>query len=262
MSQQQKAADDLIAGVGLFRYWAHLAWHEIKVRYRGSLIGPFWITLSLALMIAGLGLLYSQLFRQDIATYIPFLAFGLVLWTLVAGTLTDACHAFVANAGTIKQMKVPFSAHVLQTVFRNLIVLVHNAVILAGIVVLFDVPAGVTSLTAVPGFVVLVANLAWMSLFLAVVCARFRDVGQIVASLLQIAFFLSPILWDRSMLRGHTWLADYNPFYALIDIVRAPLIGATAAEWSWPMALGMLGIGAVGSFLVFRRSRSRIVYWI
>ena len=57
-----------------------LAWHDIVSRYRGSMLGPFWITLSMGLMVAGIGFLYANLFKVPVNEFIPYVALGIVFW--------------------------------------------------------------------------------------------------------------------------------------------------------------------------------------
>jgi lipopolysaccharide transport system permease protein len=262
MTQVERALTDLKDAAGLARFWASLAWHEIKVRYRGSMIGPFWLTLSTGLLIGGLGFLYSQLLNQDPAKYVPFLAVGILLWQFMTGTVQDCCTTFVAAAGTIKQIKLPLLGHIAQTIWRNLIILAHNLVILAVVAWYFELSITWGWLLAAIGFAVMLGNVAWMGVLLAIFCARFRDLTQIVASAFQLAFFLSPVLWEPSLLKSHYWLADFNPLYALIEIVRGPLLGKAVPWHLWSLALAFFAVGTALASAAFVRYRARIVYWV
>ena len=78
------AVQDLWDGIRGTLLWLMLGWQDIKQRYRRSVIGPFWLTLSYGAMIAGMGPLYGSLLQQDISTYFPYLATGFVVWFLIA----------------------------------------------------------------------------------------------------------------------------------------------------------------------------------
>lgn len=262
MSRTSKAIDDLRQALALWRFWSRLAWHDIKVRYRGSLLGPFWLTISTGLFVGGLGFLYSQLLNQDPGRYIPFLAFGILLWNFLMGTVLECCTAFIAAAGTIKQVKLPLLGHIAQTIWRNLLVLAHHLVIVVLVVVYFQIPVNRDWWLAGAGFLLMLANITWMGVLLAILCTRFRDMTQIVQSGSQIMFFLSPILWEPSMLKVHLWLADYNPLYAMIEIVRGPLIGRPVPAGLWGLALAFMVAGSALAAAAFARYRARIVYWV
>src|SRR5437879_9847490 len=82
---------DLAGGfVKVWMWWA-LAWQDIRLRYRGSVLGPFWLTISTLVMVVAMGLIYSQLFRMEIATYLPFLTLGLITWQWLSATITEGC---------------------------------------------------------------------------------------------------------------------------------------------------------------------------
>src|SRR4051812_1715158 len=81
-SDLQEAWADGVASIVRWRLWTSLAVHDIASRYRGSILGPFWITLTTAALVLGVGLMYSQLLNMSLAEYIPWLATGIVFWSL------------------------------------------------------------------------------------------------------------------------------------------------------------------------------------
>ena len=102
----QATLKDLLDGLSMYHLWGRLGWNDILQRYRRSLLGPLWLTISMAVLIGALGLLYAKLFKVDAAEYIPFLAIGFVLWQLISGILLDGCNVFVQSEGIIKQIKL------------------------------------------------------------------------------------------------------------------------------------------------------------
>src|SRR5262245_33272407 len=73
---------DVIQGVKLWPLWGTLGWNEILQRYRRSMLGPFWLTISMAVMVVALGVVYAELFKQKIDDFVPFFCLGILLWTL------------------------------------------------------------------------------------------------------------------------------------------------------------------------------------
>jgi ABC-type polysaccharide/polyol phosphate export permease len=253
---------DLVEGFGKTWMWPTLALQDVKLRYRGSMLGPFWLTISTVLMVAGMGVIYSQLFNMEIRTYLPYLAVGLIVWGFLSGMISEGCETFIREAPIIQQVPIPFSIHAYRAVFRNLIVLAHNLVIIPFGIVIFALPVDWHLLGVVPALLVLSINGLWISLLLGLVSARFRDIPPIVASLLQVLFFLTPVIWPLSALKEWQIIATANPFFAAVDVLRAPLIGVATAESSWPMLLGTTIVGCAFTFAMFARFRSRIAYWI
>lgn len=256
------AIDDFRDGLASIHVWPMLGWLEIKQRYRRSILGPFWLTISTGAMIGGMGPLYGRLFGLDLATYFPYLAVSFIVWLFIASVVNDACMVFISSEGFIKQMKVPLTVFVLRMVWKNLIIFGHN-VIIAALVLLFWPPALSAQMLLIPLGVLMVAiNSIWLGALLGLLCARFRDIPQIVGSLVQVAFFLTPVMWKPEMLKSSQWAATWNPFYHFLEVIRGPLV-AGATNWSsWLVVFGITVLGYAVTLLFFARYRARIAYWV
>src|SRR5690348_8266383 len=248
-TRRELAVADLASGVA--RAWlpATMAWQDIRQRYRRSVLGPFWLTISMAVMIVTLGLLYSSLFNLPLDKYLPYLTLGLLFWTFISTVTNEGCACFIEAEAIVRQIRMPYFTHVYRTVFRNLIILAHNAVVYVAVQIYFQLPLSAYSLLLVPGLVILVLNSIWVCVLLGMICARFRDVIPIVATLVQIWFFGTPILWDSASLGGrHVWLVEFNPVSAIMQLVRAPLLGEPIATGQWLLALGTTIVGCAAAF--------------
>ena len=261
-SQAALALRDIVEGARAHHLWGLLGWQDIRQRYRRSTLGPFWLTISMGALVGGLGLLYAGLFKMDVADYVPFIAAGFIVWGLISGLITEGCAAFVGAEGIIKQVGLPLSVHVYRMVWRNLIIFAHNVIIYAIVAVVFLIQPGWVGLLALPGLALLCLNGVWMGLVLGLVSARFRDVPQIVASIVQIAFFLTPIIWKPELMPDRALVLDLNPFYHLMEVVRAPALGQAPEPVSWLAALGITLCGWLATVLMYRRYRWRIAYWV
>ena len=261
-SQTVLALRDVAEGARAFRLWGMLGWQDVRQRYRRSTLGPFWLTISMGALVGGLGLLYAGLFKLDVADYLPFVAAGLILWGLISGMTTDGCTAFIDAEGIIKQVNLPLSVHVYRVVWRNVIVFAHNVVIYAAAAVIFSIQPGWAGLLALPGLALLCLNGVWVGLLLGLVSARFRDVPQIAASIVQVAFFLTPIIWKPELLPDRAFILHLNPFFHLLELVRAPLLGQAPGLVSWLAASGITFGGWLVTLVMYRRYRWRIAYWV
>jgi ABC-type polysaccharide/polyol phosphate export permease len=253
---------DLYDGFRNWRLWTTLGWNDIRRRYRRSILGPFWITISMSVLVAALGSLYGHIFHMEIEIYLPYLTLGFVVWGFISTSLKESCQAFWGQADLIKQVRVPFSVHILRLVWANFIVLLHTIIIIVPIWIWFRHWPGVTALLAVPGMAVIGLNLVWVGLVLAVLNTRFRDVSQLVETVLQIAVFATPIMWPVSALGDNTFIADINPLYHLLELVRAPLQGQVPEAHSWMIAVAAAVAGCAVAALLLRRVERRIVYWL
>lgn len=256
------ALNDLFRAMRDFRVWSVLAWQEIRQRYRRSTLGPFWLTISTGFMIAAMGPLYSRLFGQSIGDYFPYLASGFVVWLLLSNIANDACTVFISAENVIKQIKLPLSLHVFRTVARNILTFGHNLVVIALVMIFFPPRLSLEMLLVIPGIFLVAINGVWINLLLGMVCARFRDIPPIISSLVQVAFFLTPVMWHPDMLGKHQWAATINPLFHFVEIVRQPLIGGHVRLLTWAIILGITLAGSILTLLVFSRFRARIAYWI
>lgn len=259
----QMALRDLRAsGERMDLAWS-LAWHDVVSRYRGSILGPLWITLSMGLMVLGIGVLWGELFRVSTQTFIPFVAVGIVFFGTVTTTINEGCETFVQAAGMLSQTSLPMLTFVWRTVLRNLIYLAHHLVIVLVVLIYFGYWKTANYPVAALGLLFLVANVAWISMLVAIVSARFRDIPQIVQSVTQAAAIMTPVFWlpDRIPARYHLIL-DLNPFYHLLEAVRAPLLGATVAPHSYLFLAGMAVAGWLMTFALFANTRRRIVHYL
>ena len=256
------ARRDAISGLMLWPVWVRLGWNDIKQRYRRSILGPFWLTASAAIMAITLGLLYAKLFQSPIDEFLPYLCVGLLLWGYISSFLLEAGTMFIGSESYIKQIRLPYSVYVYRATWSKIIILAHNFVIYFGVIAYFRIWPGAVGLLAIPGFVIVTLNFALASLFFGMLSARFRDIPQLIASLIQLFFFATPIMYKAELLKDHAYVAMLNPFYSLIEIIRAPLLGHVPGAENYLVVLlvTILNVLVAGAFFV--RFRSRISYWV
>ncbi len=254
---------DLIGSVRAWRLWSLLGWLEIRQRYARSKLGPFWLTVSMGVLVGALGVVYGTLFGQKLADYLPMVAIGLVTWTLFSSMVNEGSTAYINSASYIRQVKTPRLVYVLQVGWRNLVIFAHNFVIVALVLAIFGVKSWLTLPWVLPGLMLLLANGLWMAMIAGLLSARFRDFPQIIAALLQVAFYITPILFHGEMLsQQHRWIVTYNPLAYLIDVVRQPLVGVAPSTETWGVAVVMALVGWTLALWMTGRYHKRIPYWV
>ena len=256
------AISDVRAGLRLWRLAWSLGWLDIRLRYRGSMLGPSWLTISTGVMVGSLGVLYSALFHMSLRDYLPFLALSQVLWAFLATLVGEACSTFTESEIVIRSVRMPFSLFALRILVRNVLVLGHNICVIVVVFLLLRMWPGATALLALPALPLWIIDSLALSLLLGGICARFRDIMPIVASVMQIAFFLSPVIWKPEQLGVHAVWLPFNPFYDMLEIVRSPLLGEVPSLLVWLAALGYSAILCGLAWIFFLRARGRIAFWI
>ncbi|WP_424137192.1 ABC transporter permease [Roseomonas chloroacetimidivorans] len=260
--RMQRACEDLRQGFASWRLAWALARLDLRNRYRGSVIGPFWMTLSTLLMLIGLGLLYSRLLNLSLADYLPHLTVSLVIWTTLAGMITDACNTMTSAEGVIRQIRLPFTVYALRTLFRNALTAAHSLPLIPLVFVIFGHVPGPEGLLSLLGLALLLTNAFSAAMLLGMICARFRDIAPIVANVIQLAFFLTPILWKPELLKGLAAWLPLNPFYAVLETIRGPLVEGGGDPLVWLAAILYTLALSTAAFAFFVRFRGRLAFWV
>ncbi|MBS0620518.1 MAG: ABC transporter permease [Verrucomicrobia bacterium] len=256
------ALSDLKSALKEWRVWLHLGWVEVKQRYRRSVIGPWWISLSMLIFILMMGVVFSRLFHQELGEYIVFFTSGFLFWTFISTSVSEAAEIYKSSGAFITQVKLPYILYVFKHLVRQSICLAHNFAVYILICLCFQFFPGSAFFWVIPGFLLLLLNLSWLCLLLGLLCARFRDIVPIVGSCVQIAFFITPISWMPRLLEQNPKVLKLNPLIYLLDLVRSPLLGSAPAPMSWIVSLSMAFLGIFFTFSLFSKVRARIAYWV
>ena len=257
------ACVDILAGMRAFDIWGRLGWRETKRRYRRTAFGPFWTTVGLAVFVTTLGLVWANLWHRDPKTYLPYLTSGMVCWVMFSTICMDGCVTFIVAEKLLRQLRISYTLLSCANVWRNAVLFFHNLTIYLLICLYAGVPFTWGTLLFIPGFALFWLNAVWISMLLGTLCARFRDVQQLVGTLLQISLFLTPIFWSPDQLSGRTALmAALNPIYYLIVVIRGPLLGQVPPLLDWFILIAITIVGWTMTVQMLTKFRQRIVYWL
>lgn len=263
----RRAFQDLRDGFGHRELWLHLGWQDIKQRYKRSVLGPFWITIATGVSAVAMGLLYGTLFNMDIASFLPYVTLGFIIWNLISGSILEGADVFMSNEGLIKQLPTPLSVHVYRLVWRQMILFAHNIIIYVIIFAIFPQPISWTAIAAIPALFLIAINAIWVSLLFGILSTRYRDIAPLLGSIVQLLFFMTPIIWTEKTLEGtgnadRAKIAEINPLYHFLDIVRAPLLGEDQQLYHWVIVLAVTVVGWAIALVAMRNYRSRVSYWV
>jgi ABC-type polysaccharide/polyol phosphate export permease len=258
----ERSAYDFTEGILNYKLWGRLGLQEVRRRYRRTVLGPFWASLSMAIFISALGFLYAKLWGQDPAEYLPFLTTGFLAWIPMAAVIGESATVIVAAGGLCSQMRLPYTFFTVTMVWRNVIAMMHHTVVYIGVILIFPVELTESILLVPIGVLFLAVNGIWIGLMLGSLCLRFRDVQPLVTNFLQILLFVTPIFWPPTLLgeRGFAFI-NANPFYHFVSTIRDPLIGNTPSMFSYYYLIGVTILGWLLTFIVFPRIRPKLAYW-
>lgn len=256
------AVKDIKSGIETWRIWTMLASTDIKQRYRRSVLGQFWLTLSMAIMIFGMGAVYSILFNAEIKSYIPYIAVSFVIWGFISPVIIESANAFIENERIILHTAIAPSALIFRLVCRNIFVFAHNILIIPIVFALLGVGINWNILWLIPGSLLVFLNCFWIAYVVAIICIRYRDVPQIVGSAMQIMFFVTPIVFRPSQLGASSYILLANPLASFLEVMREPILGHAPSAEALCVCVGMLVFGSLASLAFVGRYSWRVVYWL
>ena len=232
MIPSEQLYGDALASLKLWRVWTFLGVQDIRARFRRSFIGPLWILLNLAFFVGGAGFVYGIMFGQPMADFLPFLITGFVIWGFLLSSFVDAGAAFIGSEGYIKQFSYPKQIYLLRALVSYSIMLSIGFIAVVAMQIAFRSFMIVGWLFAIPGFFLLLAAALGHIVISAYVGTRFRDLPFALAGILQVVFFVTPIMFPIKVLQEKhlDFVYQYNPLYYLIDIVRHPILESEFAS--------------------------------
>jgi lipopolysaccharide transport system permease protein len=241
--------------------WRALAAGDIRSKYRRTLLGPWWITATNAITALIMGLVAGRFLGADMKTYLPHFMVSMTIWSFISSSLNEACGTMISAGGMIKAVDMPLVIHVMRMVHRNLIIFLHNIAVIPFIWLVYPWPIGWQSLLAPVGLLIVYVFIVSASTIISMICVRYRDVQPVMASILQLLFFVSPIIWVPTQIRGGDLIVALNPIAYLLAVTRDPIMGVSPHLLSWSGAIGFVVVGTIAMAYIYTRYRSRVVYW-
>lgn len=241
-----------------------LGWQDIRQAYRRSRLGQFWITIGMATQVLTIGIVFGLIFKTPIDEYLPFLTISTVLFSLFSQILTEGVNSLPASEQMIKQLNLPAHVYVARSVWKSLLIFLHNLVIVPAVFLLMGKQVTAVIFLALPGLLLAILNLTWMAIILAIAAARFRDIIPIVGSAVTILYYVTPVMWQPTSLPTGTahLLLGLNPFYHLLQVTRLPFLSQQPTIENWIVSTVMLIIGAAGMALIYKKYERKISLWI
>ena len=254
---------DIFSSLNKFLIYWTLAVYDMRQRYIRSILGPFWYTLNTSIIIIGLSLVFGAIFQLSLKQFLPYLAFGIILWNFIFGMITECGDVFLNNKTLNLQFDNPASSNIIRLFLKNIFIFFHQLMIFPLIYIIFEIDISLITFSAFFGFLLLIANLFWICLIVSILCMRYRDISMIIANLMQLLFFITPVIWKAEMMldKNRQIFVDLNPFYHLLEIVRSPLLGFLPEVNSIIFTTFSALIGNVIALFVLGIFKNKINYW-
>jgi lipopolysaccharide transport system permease protein len=242
----------------------HLGWQDIRQAYRRSAIGPFWLTLGMAVQVVAIGLVFGLIFGTPMEEFLPYLAVSLILWSFVSSSILDGSMGFITGEAILRQLPIPLYVHIFRSIWKNVLMLAHNSVIIPILFLVFLKLPNWNLVLLLPGFLIAATFLFSSSYVLALATSRYRDMQQIIASVMTVMFYVTPVIWQPALIPSGTahLLLGLNPFHHFLQIIRLPILGQAPTFENWALSITMTLIAGLVAYLASKKYKNRLAYWV
>jgi len=255
--------NELVEGAWNWRIWHLLGTKELRNRYMRSKLGQLWLTLSSAIMIGFIGLIWSLLFRQPVHELLPYFGVSIIMWNFISQVLMECTGVFGAHGQFYRNQRMTYSVSVYSVIYKNTVIIGYNLIIIAILIVTFRIPVNWYLLQIIPAFLLTWLMLLWLGYVLAMACVRYRDLIQVVNSWMMVIFFLTPIMWKPNFMPdSYQFLVTFNPFAQFLELLRNPFLGQPVSAFAWLSSTAFAVGGLLLALPLIGRYQRRIIYWM
>ena len=224
-----------------------LAWRDVKVRYKQTALGIAWAVLQPLLAMMMFTLLFGRLgsLPSEGMPYPLFYFCALLPWTYFSATLTNSGNSLVANANLLTKVYFPRVILPTSAAVSGLVDLAVGSVLLFAMMGYYRLAPGWSLLLAPPLILLLFVAALGVSMILAALNVRYRDVKYTLPFLVQFWLFATPVIYPASMIpRRYRLLVALNPMSGVIDAFRACLVPTKQLDWQllWTSSVVTLAV--------------------
>lgn len=246
------------------QYWIYSTWIRFALKYRKTSLGPLWLLVGPSVFVVFLGYMFAKVNASALNVFVPHLAVGYITWTLINGFVNGSSTVFLRKRSDILQGSMRLIDVVLADIFETFLNYLHQILIIIVVMVYFKLMPNAYSLVSLVGILLLILSGFWVTIFFGMIGARFRDLVEIVTSVMRICFFITPIIWIPVDGTGGALGAFlvFNPFYHYLEIVRAPLLGNPISTMSWTVVLSFTVIGFLAASIAYKKYAKFVTLWV
>lgn len=233
---------------------------DYKIRYRRTILGPLWPVIQIFISSILISLIWSIVFKENLQNYFLKIFFNLAIWQLILSTVLDSTKLFYGSyRNHFINLSTPLVFYSIRANINKLISFLHNFPFF--IIVLIYLKIFPDLIYLITGIILLILNLLWISTFLGILCARFRDISQLITSLSTTLTLITPVVWDKNMLGIYSSYVYLNPFSSLIEIVTSPLTNQSLNLLPYYLSISFLIFGNLLVGILIKIYGKKIIFW-
>lgn len=246
-------------------YWAYSTWLEVIAKYRRSRLGLVWAMVPAVAYIWGMGAFFASMRHLPLSQMVPHVALGTVVFRLLTSCITEGAGVFGAHQSFILDNRIRLSDLILRTLSKALFYVVVALPAVAAALWISETVVWTGLLIAVGTFGLIIINALWMSVFVALLGARFSDAQELIGSIMLFVYLLTPIIWFKQDMPADTVRGDFmrlNPLFHLIEVFRAPILGEPVETMSIVFVAVWTLVGCSLAAWAYRRYARHVPIWI
>jgi ABC-type polysaccharide/polyol phosphate export permease len=244
-----------------YAVWTHLGWRDLQVRYASTRIGPWWSVASLAATVIGSSFAVSLLAGTTTLSAVPRLAIGLMLWTMISASLSEATTLYEDCRSLLLNTIFDEAVAAMRLVWRNLLVALHNLTVVILVFLLVESQSLLRSLLVLPIAIVVAGALIAPVMIVARIVYWRTDFRAIIPPLVQFLFFLTPVLWVIPDSGPGRLLLQLNPAAWVLHFAQSVIL-TNSPEWEYLVRLLIVmaaGLGISETMLHSRKSVKKLL---
>ena len=206
--------------------WVFYSHKRIALKYRDTVLGPFWNVINSIFLISVLSLSYFLfLSPDDFKNFIYRLSISIFLWLFISTILRESTTTLKQKLEILSEKKIDIKNFVCENIYTNFIIFVHSLPIVIILFFVSDFKFQFNLFLTFAGLFLVIINLLLIGYFITILSAMFKDIEKIVENLVYALFFATPIIWSENMVSEKIQkILIFNPFYHFVVLFRNPLM--------------------------------------
>jgi ABC-type polysaccharide/polyol phosphate export permease len=258
---------DFSSAFGNIRSWSYLAAKQLQFDHRRTVLGSLWIVFAFALTAGSIGALLGALQGRPLDEHVPYVMFGFTAWNFVSGVVTEGCNVLTKSRAYLLQMPLPRTVFVISMVLRRgMLMLIHAVTSVAVCALFFGWRPSVELIWLPAALAIYFVAGVGVATALGMIVAMLRDIGELVAAVMRLAFFFTPIIWlPGARDTNHPlieFVVTWNPFAYVLEVFRSPALGAAPEPMAWAVTGGLALFALVLGAAALEIWGKRITYWL
>lgn len=235
---------------------------DVYRQYRRTFFGPLWVILGVTLWVSAMSVVFGVLFKQELKNFFPYVSTGMLCWMIITNVLNEGSQAYIVGEDLIRAVPLSPNFHIIRVCSKNLIIGLHYILLCFLIALLLGSGIHLQVFLVIPGLVLVFIFLYEVVCILSLYSVKFRDIVPLVALSTQTIPLLTPIVWKPEMLGKYSYLVQFNPFYHLIDIVRAPILGRYPDKISYLSILILIILLLPLTKMTLKEARRKVYFYV